>query len=94
MSSSPVLKQERLHIRLNTQAKSRLEKAAAYLHESVSEFVLEKSLESAAKVIEEHEALTLPATDFSAFLAALENPPAQNAALGRAFEAHQAHVSK
>lgn len=89
MSQTSILKQERMHIRLDSLAKQTLEKAAQFSHKSLSDFVLSYALESANKVITEHESMTLSDDDFSVFLDALENPPKPNAALTEAFKLHQ-----
>ena len=85
-------KDARLHIRCDQQMRRLLDKAAAYTHMSVSEFVLRHALEQAQSVVQAHEAMTLSADDFAAFLDALETPPAANPALQRAFARHTEHV--
>ena len=40
MANTETAKQERMHIRLDTPSKQKLERAAAYAHKSLSEFVL------------------------------------------------------
>jgi uncharacterized protein (DUF1778 family) len=85
-------KLERLHLRCDAQAKQLLEKAAAYQHETLSAFILTQALASAQQVIETRESIPLTPADFETFLNALENPPAPNNALRRAFEQHQTQV--
>lgn len=81
MSAIETIKQERLHIRLDTISKKTLEKAAKYSHKKLSEFVLSQSLAAAETIISEHEQITLSQPDWGLFLDALENPPAKNAKL-------------
>lgn len=87
-------KESRLNIRCDQRARELLDRAAAYAHVSVSEFVLSHALASAEQVVHAHESLTLQPEDFQAFLAALDAPAEPNAALRRAFERHAALVRR
>ena len=90
--TTAAVKERRLNIRLDRRAREMLDKAAAYAHVSVSEFVLAHALASAEQVVEAHEAITLQPDDFQAFLEALDAPAEPNAALQRAFERHASCV--
>lgn len=92
MDNTETIKQQRLHIRLDSVSKQKLERAAAYAHKSLSEFVLKQALNAADDVIHEHETLTLNADDWDAFMDVLENPPKPNAKLRQAFAAHKKSV--
>lgn len=92
MPTTENIKQERMHIRLDSRSKQKLERAAVYAHKSLSEFVLGQALSAADEVIEEHETLTLNETDWVIFLDALENPPEPNARLKQAFSEHKRRV--
>jgi uncharacterized protein (DUF1778 family) len=92
MPSSEMLKQERLHIRLDAASKQILEKAAGYCHKKLSDFVLSQSLAAAENIISEHEQITLSNTDWELFLDVLENPPAKNAKLKEALALHKKSV--
>ena len=81
-------KDTRLHIRCDNEVRSLLDKAAAYTHMSVSEFVLRNAVEKAQILVQKHESITLSQRDFAAFLDALDTPPKANSALQRAFERH------
>lgn len=87
-------KENRLNIRCDARTRQLLDKAAAYAHVSVSEFVLSHALASAEQVVQEHESITLTPVDFQAFLAALDKPAEPNAALQRAFDRHAAQVGR
>lgn len=89
-----VTKQERMHIRVDANVKRKLERAAAYAHKSLSEFVLGQALTSAEKIIQEHESITLTEQDWDVFMDALENPPAPNERLRKAFALHKVHVKQ
>jgi len=88
------IKENRLNIRCDNHARQMLNKAAAYAHVSISEFVLSHALASAEHVIQEHESITLQPKDFQAFLAALDEPVEPNAALSRAFNRHSEQVNR
>ena len=94
MPTSETIKQERMHIRLDTVSKQKLEKAASYSHKKLSEFVLSQSLAAAETIISEHEHLTLSQPDWDLFLDALENPPAKNAKLTEALALHKKSVAR
>ena len=85
-------KDTRLHIRCDQDMRRLLDKAAAYAHMSVSEFVLRHAVEQAQSVVKAHEAITLSQDDFAAFLDALDRPHQANPALQRAFARHAKDV--
>ncbi len=89
MSSIVEAKDERLQVRLNAEAKTVLQRAANYSHKTVSQFVLTTALAEAEKVIRENEVVALSAADWKVFYDALNNPPAPNAALRKAFAKYQ-----
>lgn len=75
----------RLELRVRPDRKSRIERAAELVHESVSEFARTAAEEKAERVIREHEATTtVPAAFFDELLDALDAPQRANAALARA----------
>ncbi|MCK4841066.1 MAG: DUF1778 domain-containing protein [Methylococcales bacterium] len=92
MPTTETIKQERMHIRLDTLSKQKLEKAASYSHKKLSEFVLSQSLAAAETIITKHKQLTLSNNDWDLFLTALENPPAKNTKLNDAIALHEKAV--
>jgi uncharacterized protein (DUF1778 family) len=88
------LKESRLNIRCDNYSRQLLDKAANYVHVSISEFVLSNALASAERVVQEHESITLKPKDFEAFLAALDTPAKPKAALKRAFKRHAEQVRR
>ncbi len=94
MAGAETVKQARMHIRLDALSKRKLERAAAYAHKSLSEFVLGQALQAADEVIHKHETLTLTRADWNVFLDALENPPEPNARLKLAFAEHKKRVQR
>lgn len=83
-------KDARLQVRLDADAKERLQKAASYRRETVSEFVLTTALGEADRVISEHETITLSSSDWQLFMAALEDPPPPNDELRTAYRRYAA----
>ena len=79
------LKSERLAIRIAAADKARLVRAAAIQRRSVSEFVLASSREAAEHVLDEQPRFRLPPAKHHAFLAALDAPAREIAALKRLF---------
>lgn len=85
-------KDTRLHIRCDQEVRRLLDKAAAYAHMSVSEFVLRNAVEHAQTLVQQHETLTLSQRDFAAFLDALDAPAQPAPALQKAFVRHANQV--
>ncbi len=92
MAETAETKHERVHLRLDARSKRKLERAAAYEETTVSRFVLHSAVAEAERVIEAHERIVLPATDWDAFHDALLNPPAPNAALRRAARRYRERI--
>ena len=73
------VKRDRLHLRLDTTSRHKLEQAAHYLNKTTSEFVLTQAVIAADKVIEIHgHTVTLSGAQWDRFCRALENPPKPN----------------
>ena len=85
-------KDTRLHIRCDLEVRRLLDKAAAYSHMSVSEFVLRNAVQQAHTLVQQHEAIALSQQDFAAFLDALDPPSPPAPALQRAFARHADQV--
>ena len=92
--TAATLKQSRLNIRCDARTRELLDKAAGYARQTVSEFVLAHAVASAEEVVQVHEAITLSAADFRAFLDALDRPAAPSAALRRATKRHAEQVQR
>ena len=93
MSNSAQVLQERMHLRLDSGSKRKLERAAAYEQVSVSRFVINNAVAAAERIIEARERVVLPATDWQAFHEALLAPPPPNPALKRAARRYRELVS-
>jgi uncharacterized protein (DUF1778 family) len=74
MSSRPT-RSEKLDLRLTPDAKEALQAAAAASHRSVSEFVLESALARADEALADRRTFGLSASQWKAFMAALDSPP-------------------
>ena len=85
-------KSDRLAVRLSAENKLMLERAAAATGRSLSDFVVSSSLSAAQQTLAEVERMRLSEADRDAFLAALDNPPAPNAALRAAAALHRDSV--
>jgi uncharacterized protein (DUF1778 family) len=69
------IRNEKLDLRLTREAKRALQAAAAVVHRSVSEFVLESALSRADEALANRRTFGLNATQWKAFLEALDAPP-------------------
>lgn len=69
------IRSEKLDLRLTAEAKRALQAAAAVARRSVSEFVLESALSRADEALADRRTFGLNATQWKAFLEALDAPP-------------------
>ena len=83
-------KRDRMHLRLDSASKRKLERAATYAEKTVSEFVLSQALEAADQVLEAHEQHVLTTADWEAFCKALDRAPRPNKALKQGFRWYRA----
>jgi uncharacterized protein (DUF1778 family) len=85
MTSSP-LRSEKLDLRLTPGAKQTLQRAAAAAQRSVTDFVLESALASAAETLADRRSFRLDPEQWEAFMAALDAPPRLHPRLARLLE--------
>jgi uncharacterized protein (DUF1778 family) len=88
------IKESRLNIRCGNRERELLDRAAAYAHMSISEFVLSHAVASAEQLVQANESITLQPADFQAFLTALDAPAEANTALRKAFRLHAENARK
>ena len=69
------IRNEKLDLRLTREAKRALQAAAAVVHRSVSEFVLESALSRADEALASRRTFGLNAGQWKAFMEALDAPP-------------------
>jgi uncharacterized protein (DUF1778 family) len=74
----------RLSIRLNPQAKERIEQAAVISHQSVTDFVVTSLLRASEEALERQQMIRLTNRDRDLFLAGLESDIHPNRALRKA----------
>ncbi|MBM5812965.1 MAG: DUF1778 domain-containing protein [Gammaproteobacteria bacterium] len=74
MRSSTKRRDDRLELRLTPKAKSMLKRAAEVERKSLSAFVLDKGLAAAAETLADRREFRLSASQYDAFVAALEAP--------------------
>lgn len=86
------LKVERLSMRIDRPAKAKLERAAAYVQKSVSEYVVDRALEAAETDITMHEKVILSENTWETFFNALKKPPKASSALRALLAAHDQTV--
>ncbi|EPR9083297.1 type II toxin-antitoxin system TacA family antitoxin [Cronobacter dublinensis] len=79
-------KKDRLECRLSTEDKAAIEAAASLSNTSVSQFIVDAARARARVLLEEHHRIRLTEQGWHAVMAALDNPPAPNEKLKRAFE--------
>jgi len=80
--------QQGITARIPRQACARIEGAAAWRGVSVSGFVAEAAAKEAEQVIEKERLLQLSRQDAERLAPLLDNPPAPNAAMRKAVQAH------
>jgi uncharacterized protein (DUF1778 family) len=78
-----IKRSEKLDLRLTPAAKQMLYSAAATMQRSVSDFVLESALARAEETLTDRRHFGLSASNWEAFMAALDAPPRQHARLER-----------
>jgi uncharacterized protein (DUF1778 family) len=81
--ASSTLRTEKLDLRLTPGAKQTLQRAAAAAQRSVTDFVLDSALASAAETLADRQTFQLNPEQWQAFVAALDAPLQTNARLAR-----------
>ncbi|BBO80285.1 DUF1778 domain-containing protein [Desulfosarcina ovata] len=85
-------KKERINLRLKSNAKHLIERAAGLEGVTISHFILSSALERAGKTVRSHEKMILNAKNSKAFLDALDAPIHFNSRLSIALEEHDKRV--
>ena len=92
MDAATQNKSERINLRLKSNAKRLIERAASFEGKSVSHFILASALEQAEKTVQQHEIMTLNANNSMTFFEALAAPVRFNRKLAAALEEHDQRV--
>ena len=79
-------KSSRIEIRTSEEAKTLIERAASLSGETISSYILSKSLSSARKDVERMETITVSNQDRDMFFSLLSDPPEPNDALKNLFK--------
>lgn len=87
------IKTARIETRVSAEQKEMIERAAAYLGRTVSEFVLGNVEQAAKAVIDEHEKLKLDRQQSQALVESLLAPASPNEALRTAARDHRKRVT-
>ena len=82
LRSTP-LRSEKLDLRLTPEAKQTLQWAAAVAKRSVTDFVLESALASAAETLADRQSFQLDPEQWQAFVPAIDAPPKVHPRLAR-----------
>ena len=82
-------KDERIEARVTSETKAVFARAAALQGRSVTDFMVQSTLEAAQRVIREHEYLDLAQRDRMAFAEAVLNPPPPSNRLKQAARRHR-----
>jgi uncharacterized protein (DUF1778 family) len=93
MLSKTTPKRDRMHLRLDAATKRKLERAAAYVQKSVTDFVLTQAVEAADQLLKAHEQQVLSTSDWDAFCKALDKAPQPNRALKQGFRWYRTTVT-
>lgn len=83
-------KNSKLDIRIGSEQKSLITKAALYSGSEITEFVLKTVLPIARKIVTEHESIHLDKDEWFGLMQMLDNPPKPNKALRDAMKKHLA----
>jgi len=78
MPQIPVESNDRMSLRIASEEKALLMRAAALQHTNLTEFVIRNVMSAARKIIDENERLELTERDSLHVLDLLDNPPASN----------------
>ncbi|HTW35065.1 MAG TPA: DUF1778 domain-containing protein [Rhizomicrobium sp.] len=89
----PPNRDERLGFRLDEDSKDLIERAAHLSRRKVSDFCVTALVDTARRIIAEHEMLALSDRDRKAFFDVLINPPEPSERLQRALAEHKRRVA-
>jgi uncharacterized protein (DUF1778 family) len=92
MNAATQNKYERVKLRLKSNAKHLIERAASFEGKTVSQFILTSASEQAQKTVQEHEVVTLNAKNSRLFFDALAAPVRFNRKLAATLEEHDCRV--
>ncbi|KNC11086.1 toxin-antitoxin system, antitoxin component [Klebsiella sp. RIT-PI-d] len=80
----PVLKKQRIDLRLSDDDKNMIEEAAVLTNQTITQFMLHSASERASQVIEQHRRMVLNNESWERVMDALSHPPVPNEKLKKA----------
>lgn len=92
MSTATSQRDKRIDLRVSTDLKTLLSRAASYSGMSLSSFLVSTAADRAKEVVAKHETMILTTEDWEAFLAALDNaerPRPRLAAAARRYQSRR-----
>lgn len=89
----PSAKDERLEVRITSEQKRMIERAAEVRGTSMTDLIVASVLETATKAIKDHDILVLNDEASRAFARAIVNPPASNARAKAAWQRYKKNVT-
>ena len=92
MDTATEIKSDRINLRLKSNAKILLERAASFEGKTVNNFILNCAIERAEETIRKHETMSLNARISEIFLNALSGDLDLNQKLTDAFEEHSRRI--
>ena len=87
-------KTDRMHFRLSSEIKERVEKAAAVTGQTLTDFAVSVLANSASEILERHETRRLSDRDRDIFLSMLDSEPEPNKSLKNAAIAYKQRTVK
>jgi len=87
------LKTERITARVPENVHALLTRASTILGSTVNQFLVQAAIERAKQVVEEENVIRLSGNSTELFFETLDNPPAPNAKLLAAAQAHKEHLN-
>jgi uncharacterized protein (DUF1778 family) len=87
------LKTERITARVPENVHALLTRASTILGSTVNQFLVQAAIERAKQVVEEENVIRLSGNSTELFFETLDNPPAPNAKLLEAAQAHKEHLN-
>ena len=87
------IKDERINVRLKSDKKSLIERAASLEGKTVSNFIVASAVDHAEKTVHEYEIMRLNRKESEAFFNALSSPVLFNKKLSTALKSHDKRVA-
>jgi uncharacterized protein (DUF1778 family) len=93
MTKPTMLATERINLRLNAEAKRKIQHAAALEGRTLTDYIVESALLSADRTLLDHERMVLSSRDAEALFEALTSPPEPGEARTEAMREYRERVT-